>query len=822
MPPESRQLTPPATQPGFVRRLGRKLAGLVVSLVVLAGVVAAYLHRYPIPTWLQEPLELHLARRGLYVDATDVRLDWRGRIEASSFRWYDSGLRVTPVLETDTLSVRFRVEWRDGPRIQPERIVVRDGTVRWAAGRRVHGAPEADLLVAESVNADVEALPASWRIHTMEGSVRGLRMTVAGDLPRTGRAISAPEPPEGADSSAWTTRAAAWIRELQGVSFGAGAALDLELVPSEAGLYGVAVRLKGGGGTLALRGMVFDDWGLDTRLFRHQLEVDRVALSSGTQTLQAQARVRLPDWVVEGSIRSSLSASHLHSLAPVSWRDWLDRNELFLPGDLSWEVSLGPAPVADLWRGVAGTVTLKGASLKDVWVSEATADVRIHDADLEIANIQAAVGRPPHHGRITGDFAWNFEEATYRGEVTAALDLFALLPVLSRTLKDVVHRFLFEEDPPVTIAAFSGRLGAFEAFQLDGTVRATNFFYRGTYAEQASTVLRIRDRRVLLDGLHVQREEGDMDGWIRVDSPRGVVDFEAVTTAQPAAVARAVADPFERALRNISFLGPTRAVASGQIAYRTNQVSDVRATVVAEQLGVGPFKTGYARTDLYWLGQRIALTNIQAALYEGTVEGALAIEMDSGPASAGGWSARGKVSDVLFEEVVRMVAHKEGEPHRGRLGGTFDLRADLGEDWRRSAVGQGTVSITDGRVLALPLFGGLSKILSRVYPGLGFARQTDLYADWDLAAPRVAMKPVRMEGSFFSLRAEGLYEMIEHQLDFDVEFQLLREGLVSTVLRVVTRPLTKLLEFDLEGTVQDPVWRPKNLPRELFVGFEDE
>jgi len=48
----------------------------------------------------------------------------------------------------------------------------------------------------------------------------------------------------------------------------------------------------------------------------------------------------------------------------------------------------------------------------------------------------------------------------------------------------------------------------------------------------------------------------------------------------------------------------------------------------------------------------------------------------------------------------------------------------------------------------------------------------------------------------------------------------MRKGVAASVLRVLTFPVSKLFEFTLQGTVEDPEWRPTNLPKQLFLKFD--
>ena len=161
----------------------------------------------------------------------------------------------------------------------------------------------------------------------------------------------------------------------------------------------------------------------------------------------------------------------------------------------------------------------------------------------------------------------------------------------------------------------------------------------------------------------------------------------------------------------------------------------------------------------------------------------------------------------------------EGTPYHGRLSGEYEVVGLAGEGRGKTAVGQGHLHIAEGQLFAIPLMGGLSQRLSKIYPGLGFAAQTDFDAPFTIEDGRFHTEEARLEGSVLSLLGRGDY-FFDTRLDMDVQVQLLRKGQVVDVLRLATVPLTKLLEFHLFGTIKDPRWHPVNLPKELLLIFD--
>ena len=62
-----------------------------------------------------------------------------------------------------------------------------------------------------------------------------------------------------------------------------------------------------------------------------------------------------------------------------------------------------------------------------------------------------------------------------------------------------------------------------------------------------------------------------------------------------------------------------------------------------------------------------------------------------------------------------------------------------------------------------------------------------------------------------SLGAKGSYSW-KDELDFYVKVQPFRDGSLASALRIVTLPLSFILELEMTGPFKNPRWRAANLP----------
>ncbi len=174
-------------------------------------------------------------------------------------------------------------------------------------------------------------------------------------------------------------------------------------------------------------------------------------------------------------------------------------------------------------------------------------------------------------------------------------------------------------------------------------------------------------------------------------------------------------------------------------------------------------------------------------------------------------------TNMNFEEVAAILVHDGDEEYRGRLSGRLALRGLLGEGNGQTVQGEGSVTINEGRVFMLPVFGGLSDIMTRIIPGLDFVlRQSDASGEFVVAESRVSSEKIKVDGSVLSLKGHG-HCGFDRSIDFHAQVTLMKDNnLVAKLVRALTFPISKLLEFRVRGTLDDPNWYPVNFSRDLL------
>lgn len=121
------------------------------------------------------------------------------------------------------------------------------------------------------------------------------------------------------------------------------------------------------------------------------------------------------------------------------------------------------------------------------------------------------------------------------------------------------------------------------------------------------------------------------------------------------------------------------------------------------------------------------------------------------------------------------------------------------------------MAIREGELFRIPLLLGLSRILSRVVRGFGYASQTDFSADFTVADGRIRSDNLFLQGRVMSIEGDGWLDF-DNNLRANMKVQLLSEGFFSEAFKILLWPLRKLIEVRLTGTLEDPQWELRNIP----------
>lgn len=582
---------------------------------------------------------------------------------------------------------------------------------------------------------------------------------------------------------------------------------------------GWQVQVQAEGTHALIRGATFDHVQADVQISGYQIALRNLVLGAQGRRGHLQGTLNLASRQVAARLFSDLPPDPWIAMLPAKWRDELRAADISVGGSMKSELWIGPAALENLAQSLHGWVSLEKSYVRGIPLEKGYCAIQVEGDTVRFSDLSAVVGQAAGRGPMDGTIVWQRQRHELSGDVRLHFDPNLIVPILSSNQARLVRRFAFTNQPPQFDGHFQHLGGDRPSLQVLGQLRATDCSYRGVALTSIVATLSVDQDAMALDSWVFSRPDGTITGRLRYAWSDHLFTVDLAGDMNPHAVAGLVGPGLQHALAITRYEGPVFMHARGVVDGRSSDHrTDLQLRVEGQRMGVSNWLADTATFDLHARGGTYETTNVTGTAFGG----AFTARVLAQPSEAG--------TDLVFKvtaamtnaELSRLAARVKPDTHtnhKGRLQLDLTVEGPVTDPDHRQLKGKGVVHVQDGEVMRLPLFGGLSGLLSVIYPGLGFAAQNDLHATFDVRDGRIITKDARVEGSVVSMKAGGYYAF-DGKVRFNVEVQLLRKGPLATVLRFVTLPVTKLLMFQLSGTMQDPQWRPVNLPKELFLIFE--
>ena len=187
--------------------------------------------------------------------------------------------------------------------------------------------------------------------------------------------------------------------------------------------------------------------------------------------------------------------------------------------------------------------------------------------------------------------------------------------------------------------------------------------------------------------------------------------------------------------------------------------------------------------------------------------GAIDVEttiLGAGLDTAAPYTTTGNLSGVSLRDITNTFGSTNETG--GFLAGTFSLTGRTGD--AASIDGTSKLTLRNGNIYAIPIFGPLSPLLTAVVPGsgrTGYSVSREASASISASEGVINLESFEALTSAFRLRSSGKIDYINNSLDLRATMNL--RGAPGIILS----PLSKLFEYKATGTVNDPGWRSATL-----------
>ncbi len=812
--------------PVALRHSSRWILRVFFALLLLGGILFAYLHLVGVPAYFTDRFLDLMAQRGYHLQLERLTLEIDRGLVARRVRAFTSADAPEPFLEAAELAVAVDpfalLDRREGLPL----LSIEDGTLRARLGRNRIGASQGSReIVVEKIRMRFSVAAREVRLREFSADFLGIHFRGRGAFYPAEKSPMPVGNPLAAVLHAIENAPAGVLRAVEQanqIAFREPPAADFTfaLRPDRPEANAAAFRLSAAGGG-QVRGVDFDRFELEVALNNRQVQLPDLQIQRAGGVLSLSGWLDLTNRTASAHLVNTLSPATFLELLPERIQSAAAAATTNFDFPLRLELQAGPAPVAELAERFSGRLEFSRAVLRDVPVERLDASFRREGNEVRLDQAALQLDAGPLASRLKiRDAFFLLDRKRFEAHAAGALDPHLLKPVMTPGIRSIVEWFGIRE--PIQGEVTVGGTVGDPAIYCFGPVQATNVAINGVAVQSVQGRLDVTNEVMHLRGATLVRPEGVARGDVHLAFSNQTLRLEQVeSTVDPRAVAQMIGPAAVRFLEPFQINGPVHARVDGVLDYCNFSLNRLDAHVDARRFGYARWEADAAEFDLAVRGLRFRFTNAVATAYGGQFAGKGVLYPVGNDAT---WryevdvSARGaNLSNLLSASIGKPVGDL-----RGTLDGTARLGGYVGEGTGPTVTGAGRVDVREGLLFQTKLFSGLSAILSKIVPDFTLFAQTDAGGDFTIRNSRVHSRNVQLQGTLFSAKGAGHYSFAG-DLDFRVEVQLLRSGPVAALVRLATLPVTRLLELRLTGTFEEPRWRPVNLnPAELFAGEDKD
>jgi len=730
---------------------------------------------------------------------------------------------VYPFFECEDCWVRINWKHLKNPDKFLDEVYVKNGRANLRLYEDVDGSPPLRVLRPEEITVRL-ARPARKQWIVKAGSCR------LGDAVLTGRGVmKGKKVPSGRRMKDWMhtrmimdelerigskTIIDRWYREYEDIAFNGEMQMDAEFDIDADDKTKYKVVFSGSAAEVLCRGVTLTNAELAGELRGRDLALSKIIACKEEGRACVSVSYNLDSKLTTMHGYSSLPGSCLEKLLPSDFREDMRLQKVMLNGSTEADLQFGPVKSRELIKHFTGHIDIADFSVRDIKFKRLRANVARSN---DVINVTAGDAEFDP-GTFKGNGSYNLATMAFSGSGAAYIDPDTFLTVIeSKPLLDIIAAFDLGDSLVSVTGVCSGLLGDVDTLTISADIEADNFVYNDTDIGKFTSALTLADGVVTLEGFRLVRPEGEASGRLSLDVVANMATFDAVSDCDPRALTSIVNTGLVKRLDKYQIEGPFHIEAFGVIDYANFASNNVHATVSARKIGMKGVLADEMVFRCVLKNRNLEISDLCGVLYGGTYSGGVLFDLRK--EDEPGYQLDLTLKEVAFGELVQAVRKKKEADYKGKVSGHFVVSGSFSNDFNRVESGTYELNIYKGELFEIPLLGGLSTYLSKIIPGFGYFSQTEFEASGLFRSDRIILEKSQLRGSVISVKAHGDY-FYDKTLRIDVQVIPMRKGFIASTLRIITFPVTKLFEFTLQGSLDDPDWRPTNLPKKLFLKFD--
>ena len=552
------------------------------------------------------------------------------------------------------------------------------------------------------------------------------------------------------------------------------------------------------------------------------LEVDQLRAALFGKSLDASGRLNVATRQLAGSVNLDFDTHRVGPMLTEKAQRWLDRLQSDIPPHVFASASLTLPAWTNRqpdWRGeVSPTISLSGsfdvgsASFKTVPLLSAQSHFTFSNLLWNLPDL--VVQRP--EGRV--DLQITHNSGNERSSIAVLGRVMArdIGPLVGQKARDVLNLFDSNE-PAFADCVVCGPWSEGDKQSVVGDVTLTNFTFRGERFDELKASLLYTNRYLAVPKADLRRESG------RLTSSGVGYDFDslklsitnALNTIDPLTVAKVISPKFAARLSPYKFGQVPKISAHGVLGTGDPLEPDLHFDIQGEQFNWWKFNLPQISGSVHWTQDALVLTNIAGLFYNGQANGHARFDLGATDGSPFSFLARTANADLrlLMHDLTPKTNHLEG-----LISGELNVVAANTANWQ-SWQGLGNVSLRNGLIWEIPMFGILSPVLNSFWPGLGNSRADQGAASFAITNSIITTKDLEIRSQLMRLHYDGTIDF-SGQVNARAEAELLRDAwLLGPFISAALSPFTKLFEFRVTGTLNHPKKEPLFIPKVFMMPF---
>jgi hypothetical protein len=537
----------------------------------------------------------------------------------------------------------------------------------------------------------------------------------------------------------------------------------------------------------------------------------------------SQVRLETAVRALEAQLELAFDVRRLAALLTPDAQRWLAQFDWQEPPQVNGHLRFTwpePTSASSDWRAeVLPRIWLKGrlrgenGAFRGVRVSRVQSSFSLSNAvwqlpDLVVARPEGTAELAYTGNLLTRDFHWRLR---------TRLDPKAVRPLLEPAAQRGLDFFDFTE-PPLIEGEVAGRWFAPELTGLAAQVTATNFTFRGERCDRLRAWVSFTNSFLV----STQAEAWHAQEWVRVASlGLNTTNYwlwltNAQSMMDPMRIGRAIGPQVAEAIKPYCFRKPPRAVVEGRVLTRGQMPpADLLFQIAGGPFSYWRFNVPHIQGQVHWQTNKVSLRGVEVPDFyngprtRGRLTGDLGLLFH--PEGDAELQFQAQVAEA---DLHRLLADLGSPTNRleGTISGQLHITQANTADWQ-SWNGLGQVTMREGLLWDIPLFGVFSPLLNSIVPGLGSSRAKAAKATHTIQQSVIHTKDLEIQSPPVRLHYEGTVDF-QGNVKARVTAEILRGApLVGPLVSLALSPLSKVFEYRVTGTLANPKTEPVYIPK---------